>query len=197
MNLNDEKTFWESKYQTGDTGWNIGAISTPIKTYIDQLSDKNLFILIPGAGNAYEPEYLFQQGFKNVFIMDIAQIPLLHFKNRVPEFPSNQLLEANFFSHTGHYDLIIEQTFFCAINPSQRHLYAQKMHELLKDEGKLVGLLFDFPLTNDGPPFGGSKDEYIQTFSPYFELKTLEKCYNSIKPRAEREFFIHFKKKAL
>lgn len=193
--MNDNKIYWESKYAAGETGWNIGTISTPIKEYIDQLTDKNLKILIPGAGNAYEAEYLFQQGFDKVFVMDIAKSPLDNLKVRIPDFPKNQILEEDFFQHQGQYDLIIEQTFFCAIKPSYRNLYAQKMRELLNDGGKLVGLLFDFPLTDDGPPFGGSYQEYFDIFTPYFDIKFLEKSYNSIKPRMYREFFIQFKNK--
>lgn len=193
--MNKLKTYWETKYHEGNTGWNIGNISTPIKEYIDQLGNKNLRILIPGAGNAYEAEYLFKQGFNYIYVMDIAKIPLDNLIERIPNFPKNHLLEEDFFEHIGHYDLILEQTFFCAINPAERPLYVKKMHQLLKDNGQLVGLLFDFPLTEVGPPFGGSYQEYLETFSPYFEIKTLEKSYNSIKPRANREFFILFKKK--
>ncbi|HEX5743463.1 MAG TPA: SAM-dependent methyltransferase [Flavobacteriaceae bacterium] len=197
MKMTENKTYWESKYKIGETGWNIGSISTPIKEYIDQLTNKNIKILIPGAGNAYEAEYLYKRGFKNVNVLDIAKEPLLNLKKRIPHFPDNQLLEEDFFNHNGLYDLIIEQTFFCAINPDLRNLYAQKIHELLKEDGQLVGLLFDFPLTDDGPPFGGSYQEYLDTFTPYFDIKILEKSYNSIKPRADREFFIQFKKKQL
>lgn len=195
--MSNSKTYWETKYKTGETGWNIGSISTPIKEYIDQLTYKSLKILIPGAGNAYEAEYLYEKGFKNIYVMDIAKEPLLNLKKRVPHFPENHLLEEDFFQHIGQYDLIIEQTFFCAITPTQRSQYAKKTNDLLKENGKLVGLLFDFPLTEDGPPFGGSYQEYLDTFSPYFDLIILKKSYNSIKPRANREFFIQFKKKQL
>jgi thiopurine S-methyltransferase len=195
MKMSENKTYWETKYKTGEIGWNIGSISTPIKEYIDQLTNKNLKILIPGAGNGYEAEYLFKNGFLNVYVMDIAKDPLLNLKKRIPHFPDSQLLEEDFFNHHGLYDLIIEQTFFCAINPSFRKLYAQKINELLKENGQLAGLLFNFPLTKEGPPFGGSYQEYLDTFAPYFDIKILEKSYNSIKPRVNREFFIQFKKK--
>ena len=69
------------------------------------------------------------------------------------------------------------------------------MHNLLKENGKLAGVLFSFPLTEQGPPFGGSKEEYQQLFSDKFLLKTLEPCYNSIKPRENNELFIIFHKK--
>ena len=189
-----DEAFWSEKYQAGETGWDLGTVSPPIKSYIDQLNDKNLSILISGAGNAYEAAYLFEQGFKNITVMDLAIKPLKNLKERVPDFPEHQLVHQNFFDHDGQYDLIIEQTFFCALDPSLRVNYIDKMKSLLKDDGKLVGLLFDFRLTDEGPPFGGSADAYTIDFQKRFKLKTLAPCYNSIKPRLGRELFIIFEK---
>lgn len=87
------------------------------------------------------------------------------------------------------FDLIIEQTFFCALEPSLRKKYASKIATLLNNNGKIAGLLFNFPLTEVGPPFGGLTEEYKKLFSNKFKIKTLEKAYNSIKPRADKELF--------
>lgn len=131
-NTEKENLYWSERYQEQLTGWDIGAPSLPLKTYIDQLDNKDMHILIPGAGNAYEAEYLFKNGFKNVFVMDISAIPLRNFKERVPEFPDKHLIQANFFEHRGHYDLILEQTFFCSFLPTKvnRQLYAKTMAKL-------------------------------------------------------------------
>jgi hypothetical protein len=69
------------------------------------------------------------------------------------------------------------------------------MHNLLSESGKISGLLFNFPLTEEGPPFGGSQEEYVNLFSNRFSIKTLELAYNSIKPRANKELFFTFEKK--
>jgi hypothetical protein len=190
-----DKTYWENKYLNNKTGWDIGYISTPIKEYTNQLKDKNISILIPGAGNGHEVEYLYHQGFKNITVIDIAEIPLKNLAEKIPDFPKKNLINQDFFDHKNTYDLIIEQTFFCAIDPYLRHNYVAKMKSLLKDGGKLIGLLFDFELTNEGPPFGGSKKEYLTLFSKLFNIKTFEKSHNSIKPRKEREFFFIFERK--
>ncbi|MFK5889938.1 MAG: SAM-dependent methyltransferase [Flavobacteriaceae bacterium] len=186
--------FWEDNYQNDKIGWNIGYPSTPIKTYIDQLTDKDIKILIPGAGNAYEAEYLHNKGYKNVWIIDLAKTPLENLKKRVPNFPEAHLIHGNFFDHKEQYDLIIEQTFHCAIAPALRDDYVVKMAELLKANGKLIGLLFNFELTEQGPPFGGSIAEYQKRFSKYFKIKVLERAHNSIKPRNGRELFAIFEK---
>lgn len=190
------KDYWDNRYSTNDTGWDIGYISTPLKHYIDQLEDKSIRILIPGGGNAYEAEYLWQQGFKNTFLLDISPLPLDNFSKRVPSFPKTHLLCEDFFQHKAQYDLVLEQTFFCAIDPSLRSSYAKQMHDLLKTGGKLVGLLFDDKLNNDKPPFGGTKEEYIGYFKPYFDLRVFETAYNSITPRMGRELFIILVKRA-
>ena len=77
--------YWEERYQKGETGWDAGSITTPLKEYIDQLTDKNLKILIPGAGNGYEFDYLIENGFQNVYVVDIAETPLENIKKRKPE----------------------------------------------------------------------------------------------------------------
>ncbi|MDV7188332.1 SAM-dependent methyltransferase [Lutibacter sp. TH_r2] len=190
-----DKQYWDLKYEKNKTGWDIGYISTPIKTYINQLTNKNLKILIPGAGNSYEAEYLHENNFNKVRVIDIAFQPLLNLKKRFPDFPEKDLINMNFFSHEDKYDLILEQTFFCALDPSLREAYVNKMYNLLNDGGKIVGLLFDFELTKQGPPFGGNIIEYIQLFYAKFEVRVLERCYNSIKPRDGRELFFIFEKK--
>ena len=190
-----DKTFWNNRYTNNDIGWDIGKVSTPIKEYIDQLKNKELKILIPGCGNAYEAEYLVQSGFKNVFLIDLSPIALRSFSERVPDFPKNQLICTDFFKHNEQYDIIIEQTFFCALHPSLRLNYVIHTSKLLKPNGKIIGLLFDAALNSDQPPFGGSRQEYINYFKPYFNLNVIEVSYNSIAPRAGRELFINFKKK--
>lgn len=192
MNLN--KDFWENRYETNETGWDVGEITTPLKDYIDQIENKDLKILIPGAGNGYEFDYLISKGFKNVWVVDIAKQPLENLASRNPEFKNN-FIESDFFELDQQFDLIIEQTFFCALDPIIRSNYVDKMHSLLNNEGKLLGLLFDFELTEVGPPFGGCKEEYIELFKEKFNLKVLERAYNSIKPREGRELFFIFEKK--
>jgi methyl halide transferase len=184
--------YWDNRYQNQQTGWDIGYPSTPLKEYFDQLTDKNLKILIAGCGNAYEAKYLLNNGFTDVTLVDISLILVNELKEKLRQFIENghcRVIHQDIFEHNDQYDLIIEQTLFCAIDPSLRKNYAQKMCELLKPSGKLVGLLFDKEFVG-GPPFGGSKEEYLTYFEPLFSIKTFEPCYNSIKPREGAELFM-------
>lgn len=185
----DEK-YWSERYKSGLTGWDIGFPSTPIVQYLDQIVNKDVEILIPGSGNAYEAYYAFQSGFSNVHVLDISQEPLRNFKDKFPNFPSSNLHHGDFFEHHGSYNLILEQTFFCALNPSLRPKYVKKMSELLLKGGKLVGLLFNKEFNSPGPPFGGGIKEYQKLFHNSFEIDVMEECYNSIPARAGSEAFI-------
>jgi SAM-dependent methyltransferase len=183
--------YWDNRYQHQQTGWDIGYVSTPIKEYIDQLTNKDLAILIPGCGNSYEAGYLLQQGFTNITLIDIAPLLTSQLKEKFSSYLHQQLniITGDFFEHAGQYDLIIEQTFFCALSPTLRTAYVDKMYQLLKPGGKLVGVLFNRDFEG-GPPFSGSIPEYQSLFESAFNLHTLAPCNNSIQPRAGTEAFI-------
>ncbi|MGJ8732682.1 MAG: methyltransferase domain-containing protein [Cellulophaga sp.] len=190
-----DEDFWDNRYKTSDIGWDLGEVSPPLKSYFNQLTNKNLHILIPGGGNSYEAEYLHSKGFKNVYVVDLSKTALQNIKSRVPTFPSSHLIHSNFFDLNITFDLIIEQTFFCAISPSLRSKYVEKAFNLLNTNGKIAGLLFNIPLNSTHPPFGGNKEEYIMLFKPHFNIKIMDTAYNSIKPRSGNELFFILQKK--
>jgi len=187
--------YWDELYKTGRIGWDIGYVSTPLKAYFDQLTNQSLSILVPGAGNSYEAEYLYKKGFKHTFVLDYAKESINNYKKRFPGFPDENLVKENFFDHNKRYDLIVEQTFFSSILKSQRGAYAEKMSQLLNPGGKVIGLLFNHKFSFEGPPFGGTHEEYKLLFEPLFAIKKMEIAHNSIKPRAGRELFIILQKK--
>lgn len=188
------KNYWEHRYQNDQTGWDAGQVTQPLKEYTDQITNKDLKILVPGAGYGHEVLHLAHLGFENVTVVDFSVSALRNLKARLPEKCNYQLIEGDFFEHNGTYDLILEQTFFCALEPDLRPSYAQHCFDLLAEKGKIAGVLFNFELTEKGPPFGGSLTEYQNLFTSYFELRTLEACYNSIKPRQGNELFFIFEK---
>ncbi len=184
-------TYWQQRWLANDTGWDIGYVAPALQAYFDQLTDKHMRILIPGAGRGYEAEYLHRKGFPNVFVLDIAPAAVEAFRRRVPDFPAHQTLVADFFDHDASYDLIIEHTFFCALHPSLRGAYVDRCFQLLTPGGKVVGLLFDDPqISPHPPPFGGTVAEYDQLFRRHFAIRKLERAYNSIPPRKGREVFL-------
>lgn len=189
-----DQSYWDQRYQNNEIGWDLNQVSPPLKQYIEQCTNTDLRILIPGAGNAHEASYLLEQGFNDVTIVDIAPTVVDRLQKQFQNNPHIQIILGDFFTLSGKYDLILEQTFFCALSPFLRPQYVAKMYDLLHTNGKLVGLLFDKEFEG-GPPFGGKKEAYEMLFQRHFNFHTFDSCYNSVGPRMNAELFFIFIKK--
>lgn len=187
-----DQTYWDNQYQANTTGWDLGSVSPPLKNHIDRIANKDAKILIPGCGNGYEAEYLLAQGFTNVTVIDIAPTPVENLRAKFAGKPINIVL-GDFFAHDGKYDIILEQTFFCALPPNMRQRYVWKMHQLLADDGILAGVLFNRDFET-GPPFGGSVREYEQLFSDAFSIEMMADAQNSVEKRAGSEAIFSMRK---
>jgi SAM-dependent methyltransferase len=186
MNAN----YWEERWQNKETGWDIGYPSPPIVHYTEQLSDKNIRILIPGAGRAYEAIHLHRRGFTNVYVCDWAASAFAYLRVTAPDFPADHLIISDFFELNLAFDLLLEQTFFCAIDPSLRPKYVEHAAKLLRPNGKLAGLLFNRDFPDRNPPYGGSKAAYESLFRRHFDILQLEVSKHSIPERLGSELFI-------
>lgn len=190
-----DKNYWEERWENQLTGWDIGYSSPAIEEYILQYPNKEASILIPGCGNAYEVEFLWNLGFTNITILDISTTAVQILRDKYQNKKGVTVICEDFFNHQGKYDLIIEQTFFCALRPELRPEYVKKMRELLDEGGRIVGVLLNRNFEKDGPPFGGSVLEYQNLFNNDFNVQKMEECYNSIPSRKGSEIFLNLKKK--
>lgn len=184
------ESFWNGRWENNQTGWDIGEQSPAITTYMAQYSDKKAAILIHGCGNAHEADWLLQNGFSNITLIYIAPKTVVQLNEKYDQIPEVNIILGDFFEHQGKYDLIIEQTFFCAIAPSLRKKYVTQSASLLNENGCSIGLLFNTSFEKQVPPFGGSLTEYKLLFEKKFIIKKMEECYNSIQARANTEVFI-------
>ena len=184
--------YWEQRYVDKNTGWDVGEIVPQWKVYFDELAfhGKEKRILIPGAGLGHEAEYLHHIGFKEVHVLDWSTTAIDRFKERIPSFPVSHCHVGDFFTHKGTYDIIVEQTFFCAIDPQLRQEYVRTIDNLLGKDGIWVALLFNTQFEHDGPPFGGSMEQYLDLFKAIFKELIIEEEPASIEPRKGREVFM-------
>lgn len=185
MELNE--TYWSNRYTQHQTGWDIGYSSTPLQEYMFSVKNHDISILIPGCGNAYEAEALLKMGFHAITLLDISPVLTAVLEQKFGD-TSVKVLTGDFFLHHGQYDLILEQTFFCALDPALRSSYVQQMKKCLKPGGRLVGVLFNRAFEG-GPPFGGSEAEYENLFKQQLSIKKMELCTNSIDSRKGTELF--------
>jgi len=187
--------YWDQRWQAAETGWDIGHAAPAIIAFMQTITDKDIKILIPGCGNAYEAEALVQAGFTDITLLDISETLVTQLKARYGNLDAIKVIHRDFFEHEAQYDFMIEQTFFCALNPALRQQYAAKAASLLKEHGQITGVLFNREFEQEGPPYGGTIEAYKNIFGTLFEIKKMEDCYNSIPPRKGAEVFINLKKK--
>lgn len=180
--------YWNEQYKDQKTGWDVGYPSPAIIKFCLNAIPYDIKILIPGCGNAYEGQELYENGFKNITLLDISQNAIDSAKKKHPELPDRFFVKDDFFQHEEKYELILEQTFFCAIDPKRREEYINKIYNLLVPNGLFVGILFDKDF-EDGPPYGGSKEEYEKLIESKFKLIKMEKNFDSIPQRTDSEVF--------
>ena len=192
--IENPQEFWNTRWKEGQTGWDIGSCAPAFLDYFSNSTDKSASILIPGCGNAHEAEFLVSAGYTNITLIDIAPKAVERLNKKFENNHNIHIICGDFFEHQGQYDYLLEQTFFCAINPALRSDYVKKAHAILRPKGKIIAVLFDRSFEG-GPPFGGSKNEYTELFMPYFKITSLETNHRSIPQRMGTEVFGIFEKK--
>ncbi len=188
-----DREFWDQRWQEGQTGWDIGNIAPAMREYIDGHISPTSSILIPGCGSAHEAAYMLNRGYSDIHLLDISPTACSRLQKEFEGQPVTVHCY-DFFEHQGSYDHVMEQTFFCAIDPSLRERYVEHVATLLEDGGSVFGLLFDVDFEKKGPPFGGSRTDYIPLFQKYFEEVNIEATDKSIEPRQGTEVFLEAKR---
>lgn len=189
--------FWENRWQNQETGWDLGGPSPVLTQYLkDKPPAQNTRILIPGCGNAWEANWLLEHGYQDITLIDISPKACEEMQARLGSVSGLRIVCGDFFAHSGTYDLVLEQTFFCAIDRRLRADYVLKMSELLSPDGLLAGVLFSVEFPKMGPPFGGDVLDYEELFFQHFHPNIWEPCRFSHPKRAGNEWYFELKKKA-
>ena len=189
---------WDKLYIDNNTGWDLGE-PTPVFTNIAKnIRPGNLCIL--GCGHGYDAIMFSQNGF-NVTAVDFAPTPIKYINDKARELSLDIItIQENIFSLSprldNHFDYIIEQTCFCAIDPQKRKAYHDLVYNLLKPGGTIIGLWFPIgkSLSEGGPPFTVSEKEVKLLFNNRWSIEKEEFPNDSIESRLGREKLIIFKK---
>ena len=182
---------WQRHYDEDDLGWDLGHVAPP---FVDLLESNTIVAcktLVPGCGRGHEVIFLAENGF-DVTAVDYSIGAVNHLNSVILERKLNiKVLNLDFFeldsTHDRLYDLLIEQTFFCAISPSQRPLYAETVARILKKGGMIAGLFYHTE-KEGGPPFNTTRQDIIKYFSGSFEIRELTQAKNSAEKRKDKEW---------
>lgn len=191
--------YWQGRFEKGDTPWELGHPSVVLMEAFDEVarrgtSVKGLTVLSPGCGTGSDAVAIAQRG-ANVLAVDwspSAEKELAHKWTATPATSGGGLefVSGDFFAIPPRpVDCVAEHTFFCAIDPSARPQYVQRIAEWVKQGGFVVGNFFilseqeasalpGFSLTQsgEGPPFATTVFQLETLFSPFFRTVELRQA---------------------
>jgi 2-polyprenyl-3-methyl-5-hydroxy-6-metoxy-1,4-benzoquinol methylase len=149
--------YWENSYRSGEMGWDLGG-PTPIFNDWINSQEESLSICILGAGNGWDAINFSEKGH-HCTAVDFAEsaIKNMHSYSHAKGVQVNIVHSDIFdlekiFHHT--FDIVLEYTCYCAINPDRRNDYVRMASKILKSEGKVVAILYPVGkvVNDDGPP---------------------------------------------
>ncbi len=146
-----DPSFWEERYQAGNRPWENYGIPKLLTHVLGSIKPTGK-VLLPGCGSAYEIKAFLEAGW-DAWGIDFSETAVKRAKEILPEY-ADRILLGDFFDYQFEhsFDVIYERSFLCALPLQLRNNYAERMHDLLTPEGKLVGF-FLYGRNFDGPPF--------------------------------------------
>ena len=190
--------YWERSYRSGEMGWDLGKSTPILNQWIETCKDP-LTICVLGAGNGWDAVNFAKKGHL-ITAVDFAESAVKNMQAAARrsdlkmEILHMDIFELNLI-YSNKFDVVIEYTCFCAIDPSRRREYLEMVRHILKPKGELVGLLFpiDKDPSDGGPPYAVELDPTIKLISEYLSLIIQEVPTMSIKAREGREIFVIFR----
>lgn len=164
--------YWEQKYQAGDMHWDKGEAPPGLVEFLATHRElERGTVAVPGCGTGHDVLAWSQAGF-SVRGFDVAPSAVRLSNRRLEENGADALVSQVDFLRDpapAKFDYLWEHTLFCAIEPSERDLYAEALRRWLKPGGTYLALNY-IVCEPDGPPFPVTRDELWRRFTPHFEL---------------------------
>jgi len=187
--------FWENLYRKGRLGWDLGGPTPVFVNWLKHNPGDGEKVCVLGAGSGYDAIAFAEAGYR-VTASEFAPTPAHNLANQAQKSKlSLEVIAGDMFKlpkkKKGHFDLILEYTTYCAIDPTRRDDYVSLVLDILKPGGRLLALFF--PMDQDpteGPPFGISYNEVDERFRPHFHFQHEEWPDHSVPTRRLRELFV-------
>ena len=167
---------WEARYQRGDLPWDLGLAPPALVDLLASWPAEPLKVLVPGAGTGHDALAWAAAGHV-VTAVDIAPSAVQALRNLAADANlSVEGVEGDIFdlpqAWRGSFDVIWEQTCYCAILPAQRDDYVRAMAAVLRPAGQYVGLFWNHGMEG-GPPWDVTKNDVVARFEGTFEIESL------------------------
>ena len=167
---------WQKRYERNDTPWDKG-IASPALTGFLQQNRITGRVLVPGCGRGHDVRELGMHPDASVVGLDLSTTAIAQARKLTAVTMLDREISfvvGDFFdlpaALRGSFDWLVEHTCFCAIEPQQRFNYVLAAGAALRTHGKIFGIFYLNPDTENGPPFAVSKEELSALFDPHFSL---------------------------
>ena len=170
--------FWNSRYLGGQTPWDFGGVPADLQKFLRRKPKGSSpvtrrHVLIPGCGAGYEIKAFAAAGF-DVTALDLSVAAVARARKLAGTALARHIFAGDFFQYdfpAATFDLIYERTFLCSILPDRRAAYCDRVAQLLKYRGTLLGYFYyQKTALADGPPFGFDWGAADDLFARYFLL---------------------------
>ncbi len=189
--------YWTQVYHDEKTpGWDLGEPAAGLKDMLPRLKLPKSRILILGCGEGHDAA-LFAEAGHVVTAIDFSEEAIARAKRNYAQYDNIQFICQDIFKipHEWNFsfDIIVEHTCFCAINPSRRSEMVKLWRRLLHEEGQIMAVFFAM-LKRPGPPYGSTEWEIRQLLEKNFQFLFWGRLRISIPRRLGRELFVLAKK---
>lgn len=193
----EDSQFWTNIYNEGNPGWDLGEPAPAFKDMLPRLKLPKCRILVLGCGSGHDAA-LFAEAGHVVTAVDFSAGAIAQAKKLYGHMENITFLRQDIFTlphdWNGTFDVIIEHTCFCAIDPKRRKEMVKLWRRLLHEEGQLIAVFFAM-LKRAGPPYGSSEWEIRELLKDSFQFLFWGRWRKSLPRREGRELFVLGKKK--
>ena len=192
---------WQEAWREGRTGWDAGRAAPALVDWIERSRGRTGRALVPGCGAGYDVAALARAGWKTTGL-DLAEGAAERFAQVRAEAqlgPERARVElADFFAWSPgeRFDMAWDYTFLCAIEPTMRVAWAEKMAALIRPGGTLLTLLFpvddadarESTAADPGPPYRLHPELARRLLGDRFVERSIERPARSHPGRAGKEW---------
>lgn len=187
-----ESYLWSERYIKEDTGWDMGSPSPSLVWAVDKLKLPRMRVAVLGCGAGHDAQLFASKGHM-VTGFDFSQEAI---KKAQSLYPSHSHLKwecRDVFEISDEFrnsfDLIVEHTCFCAVDPARRSELVKVWRSILSDEGQILGVFFVMPKPY-GPPYGGTEEEIQDLLQEHFRKSLWVRSKVSHPGRLGRELVV-------
>ncbi|MBI2899719.1 MAG: methyltransferase domain-containing protein [Planctomycetes bacterium] len=186
-------SFWESLYETGDDGWDLGRPAPPLVRLLREAPPPGGRVAVPGCGRGHDVALWRRRGFDVVgFDFSARAVAEARRRGRNVERRDVFLLGREF---PRAFDVAWEYTCFCAIDPARRAEYVDVLARILRKGGELIALFYPLRESGEGPPFPVRREEIESLLARGFRIESAEAPRDSVERRRGCELLVRARRR--